>query len=278
MNFLRICLLFPLLISVIFAEDAPANATQAAEQVILPKVDFRETELREAVDFLIHVGWKYAKQPTRLNVILAVPPGPRPKITLQRQNESLLASLKEVAAQAGCEVQGEAHALVVCAKGAPPFPPIKAGADVQAIRTKIDRIVLPRIDFRETRLSDTVEFLVRKMKQLDPEGGGVSLVLKTDDQGGRAENSPPNVPGIPGLPANGAPSTGRATAAAKVPGSPVVPADAPAAPLFRNDEKRISLQVTNMPILELLRYIAGLADLQVSIEKFSILIAPPAKK
>src|SRR5215207_1854003 len=185
MNFLRICLLLPLLVSLSFAEDAPANATQAAERVILPKVDFRETELHEGVDFLIHVGRKYAKHTARLNVILAVPPGPRPKITLQRQNESLLATLKESAAQAGCEVQGEAHALVVRAKGAPPLPAIAAAAGVngKAIRAKLDQIVLPRVDFRESTVREAIEFLVQKMKQLDPNGAGVSVVLKLEDQG-----------------------------------------------------------------------------------------------
>ena len=294
MNSIRICLLLPFIAALSFAEDPPANATQAAERVILPKVDFREASLEEAAEFLTHVGRKYAKDPTRLNIILAVPlpagppvgalPDPRPKITLQKQSQSLLTTLQEAAAQAGCEVQGEAHALVVRAKGAPALPPVVlgAGANGEAIRKKLDQIVVPRIDFRQSTPREGIEFLVLKMKQLDPNGAGVSVVMKVEDQGpaGIPVAAPP---GIPGLPAGAAAPNPRATALVpaaeppKIPGLPGLPAGEQPAPIIGH-EMRISMQVTNMPILELFRYIAGLADLQVTIEDFAVVIAQPRKK
>jgi hypothetical protein len=254
MTLLRICVFLVLSGLTASAEVEPLNAMQAAERVIIPKVHFQEATLREAVDFIGMVSRKHAKDAKRLNVIVAIPPKPRPSISLQREGATMAAILKECAEQVGCEVQGEPHALVIREKGAPPLPAVakgKEGKDVglRAIQTKLDAIIFPRVDFREATVREAIEFVVQKSKQVDPDGAGVSIVLKLDDQGPAGPPPPAEkaIPGIPGLPADGA-----------------APIQLPAT--------RISLQASHIPMLELLRYVAGLADLQVTVEKFAIVI------
>jgi hypothetical protein len=44
--------------------------------------------------------------------------------------------------------------------------------------SKLDTIIIPRIDLREVTVSEAIEFVRMKAKQLDPEGVGINIVLK----------------------------------------------------------------------------------------------------
>lgn len=80
--------------------------------------------------------------------------------------------------------------------------------NTMSINKKLNGIILPRVDFRESTVREAIEFLVQKSKQLDPEGAGVNIVLKLDDQGGGIPApAPAPAPGggIPGLPDAAAP-------------------------------------------------------------------------
>jgi hypothetical protein len=293
-----LCIAGILLVAPVDAAEDAVNATQAAERVIIPKVQFANTPASEAIDALQTLSRRAGKSAPRLNVIVAAP-GAQPKmgppnssepglrVTLQREGASLLELLKELAQQIGCEVQGEAHALVIRPKGAPPIAPIRQGAGVnlQAMREKLDAIVFPRVSLRQATVRDSMEFIVQKMKQLDPGGAGVSVSFKA---GEAAPDPAPaqNVRGIPGLPANGARPNPVAIPPPSAPippdpeGIPGLPGgvDQAAAPAQGPGEKRISLEASHIPVLELLRYVAGLSDVEVTVEKFAVVIAPPGKK
>lgn len=128
------------------------------------------------------------------------------------------------------------------------------------INQKLNGIILPRVDFRESTVREAIEFLVQKSKQLDPEGAGVNIVLKLDDQGGGGGGAPAPAappPGIPGLPAD--------------------PAAAPAPMLGGGgggSNTRITLSLSNVPLIEVIKYITNLANLKYKIEPFSVLILP----
>ncbi len=260
MNVLHRILLFVLLGSIAFAGDEPLNGTQAAERVVIPKIQFKGTDIHEAAEALRQISWRIEKQPKRLNVIVALKPGPpRPPVTLSKENGTMMAILKEAAEQAGCEVQGEAHGVVIRDKGAGPLPAIVAepGVDLQAIQAKLDKIIFPRVDLRQATAREAIEFIIAKQKQLAPDGGA-SIVLKL---GGRALAAdlpppPPQAASIPGLPGN------------------LNAAPAPAAPAFAQDPTRITMQASNIPLMDLLRYVAGLVDQKVTVGKAGIVVEP----
>lgn len=54
--------------------------------------------------------------------------------------------------------------------------PIPESTDA-AVQAKLSKIILPRIDFRDTTLSECVKFLNRKSKELDAQSTGVSVVI-----------------------------------------------------------------------------------------------------
>jgi beta-lactamase regulating signal transducer with metallopeptidase domain len=52
-----------------------------------------------------------------------------------------------------------------------------AGTD---LRTKIKSITIPKIQFRDASLREIAEYLVKRSRELDPDGKGMNIILRTD--------------------------------------------------------------------------------------------------
>ncbi len=128
-----------------------------------------------------------------------------------------------------------------------------------AISRKLNKIILPRVDFKESTVREAIEHLVKKSKDLDPENIGVNIVLKLDDQGGIVAAPPaPVAPvGIPGL------------------GDAAVAPVAQAAPVNTGGAlTKVTLTLNNVPLIEVIKYITNLANLKYKIEPFAVSIVP----
>ncbi|MDP9290945.1 MAG: type II and III secretion system protein, partial [Verrucomicrobiota bacterium] len=137
----------------------------------------------------------------------------------------------------------------------------------EAITNKLNRIIIPKIEFREATVREAVDFLKQKSRELDPEADptktkGVNIVLKLEASTAGispALSAPPaGEPAIPGLEVTTVPAT-----TAPAPVTLVNPADA-----------RITLSLTNIPMLEALRYIAQQANLKIKIDPYAVSIVP----
>ncbi len=127
-----------------------------------------------------------------------------------------------------------------------------SGAGTEAISAKLNRIIIPKIDLRDTTVREAVEFLKQRSRDLDTTTDdpklkkGVNIVLK--------------------LPVTPAPVATDPTA---VP----APDAAPAAPMANADTK-INLSLNNVPLIEALRYLTELAGLKYKVEPFAVSIVP----
>lgn len=136
----------------------------------------------------------------------------------------------------------------------------------EAITNKLNRIIIPKIEFREATVREAVDFLKQKSRELDPEVDpakpkGVNIVLKLEASSSGISSpaaAPAGEPTIPGLEAPAVPTTAAPTSVALM-----SPADA-----------RITLSLTNIPMLEALRYIAQQANLKIKIDPFAVSIVP----
>ncbi|HEY6676627.1 MAG TPA: Amuc_1098 family type IV pilus outer membrane protein, partial [Terrimicrobium sp.] len=118
----------------------------------------------------------------------------------------------------------------------------------EATMAKLNRIIIPRIDLRDTTVREAVEFLKQRSRELDtstddPQGKrGVNIVLKLN-------------PSRPDL--------------------TVPPAEGPTpAPLGGTADTRVTLSLTNVPLIEALRYLTELAGLKYKIEPYAVSIVP----
>jgi type II secretory pathway component GspD/PulD (secretin)/tetratricopeptide (TPR) repeat protein len=119
----------------------------------------------------------------------------------------------------------------------------------EATMAKLNRIIIPRIDLRDTTVREAVEFLKQRSRELDTstevpqEKRGVNIFLKL------------------------APSPDMTAA-------PPVEGAAPIAPVGGTADTRITLSLTNVPLIEALRYLTELAGLKYKIEPYAVSIVP----
>jgi general secretion pathway protein D len=110
--------------------------------------------------------------------------------------------------------------------------------------SRLNRIIIPRVDFRDTTIRQAVGFLQQRSRDLDTtesdqDRRGVNIVLK--------------------LPTTPAP-------ASDTEGSNVTPTP--------SSDSRITLNLTNVPLYEALRYVATLSGLKVKVEPFAVSLVP----
>jgi general secretion pathway protein D len=144
------------------------------------------------------------------------------------------------------------------------------------ITNKLNRIIIPKIEFRDATVREAVDFLKEKSRDLDtqepdPTRRGVNIVLQLDS--GSEGAAPPAEAAAPALPA--APSIPGLEAA---PAAGGLPAAVPAAPVpaVSSAEARITLSLSNIPLIEALKYICQLANLKLKIDPYAVSIVPPS--
>ena len=136
-----------------------------------------------------------------------------------------------------------------------------------AIQRKLQNIIIPNIEFRQTTLNDAVEFLRQEARRLDTgapeEERGVNIFLKLGSSTPRSAAPVPaatDPAAIPGLP------TGAETGAA-LPTAPTPSA-------VTTGTTRISLTLSRIPLFNALDYVAKAANLKIKVEPYAISIVP----
>ncbi len=119
--------------------------------------------------------------------------------------------------------------------------PSSAPGGADALRRKLDRIIIPKLEFRDATVPEAIDFLKKKSVELDdlspPGAGGVNIVLKPD--------------------------SGLEPTTSQLPGASNNPLDT-----------RITVSLTNIPLGEALKYVTGLANLKYKIEPHGVSIVP----
>jgi general secretion pathway protein D len=153
-------------------------------------------------------------------------------------------------------------------------------AGTARINSKLNTIIIPRIEFRDASIREAIDFLRQQAAANDPatEGKkGVDIVLRVVPLGGRAppEAVPPTVQAAT-PPPTGTPEGGLAPAAVPTasPAPVIVTPGAPVAPAINPAEARITITLGQIPLGEALRYVAAQAGLKVKVEPYAVLIIP----
>ncbi len=140
------------------------------------------------------------------------------------------------------------------------------------ITTKLNTIIIPRIEFRDASVREAIEFLRQQAAENDPGADGrkgVDIVLRLNTLGTRGETTSTTTTSTVVTSTAGAPGVS--------PEPAVLPPPAPttiSAVSTNPAEARITLTLNQIPLGEALRYIASQAGLKVKIEPYAISIIP----
>lgn len=136
-------------------------------------------------------------------------------------------------------------AAVLCHSHALAAKPAATPTPEAWVERKLDRIIIPRIDFRETPFIEAVEFLRKEARRLDPRKTGIPITVQLETS---KPAEPPPQPIINGL---------SAEPAASSPG-----------------ELKITISLTKISLREALRYFTGLANMKFWVRPDGIHIVP----
>src|SRR6476660_6421752 len=145
------------------------------------------------------------------------------------------------------------------------------------IRSKLDSIIIPRIEFRDASIREAIDFLRQQAAANDPttEGRrGVDIVLRLHSLGRSSEPAPVTATTTVEAPALPAGENAPPAAAGVATASPLVTPATPSLPPVNPAESRITLTLNQIPLGEALRYIASQAGLKVKVEPYAVLILP----
>jgi general secretion pathway protein D len=116
-------------------------------------------------------------------------------------------------------------------------------SNVARMMRKLENIRIPSVSFVDVSVEDVVnKFLIPKSRELDPEKEGINFVLKLED-------AAPPAP---------APAAGGA------------PAPPPPPAVVRN----VTLNLSNVPLIEVLKFITNLTNLKFKVEEYAVFILP----
>ena len=142
------------------------------------------------------------------------------------------------------------------------------------ITTKLNTIIIPKIEFREASIREAIEFLRQQAAENDPGADGrkgVDIVLRVNTLGTRAETTATTSTTTVVAPAVTAPGVSPEPTAIVAP--PTV-ATTVSAPSINPADARITITLNQIPLGEALRYIASQAGLKVKIEPYAVSIIP----
>jgi general secretion pathway protein D len=154
----------------------------------------------------------------------------------------------------------------------------KEAAGTARIRTKLETIIIPRVEFRDASIREAIDFIRQQAAANDPatEGKkGVDIVLRVVPLG---QVAPPPIPveaASPAAAAGGGPETAAAPGAIPIPAPATVTVPAVvAASAISPANARITLTLNQIPLGEALRYIAAQGGLKVKVEPYAVSIIP----
>jgi general secretion pathway protein D len=142
------------------------------------------------------------------------------------------------------------------------------------ITTKLNTIIIPRIEFKDASVREAIEFLRQQGVENDTGADGrkgVDIVLRLSTLGTRAETTSMTST------TTVVSSTSAAPGISPEPGIVPPPAAAPvtvSAPSLNPADARITITLNQIPLGEALRYIASQAGLKVKIEPYAVSIIP----
>jgi len=140
----------------------------------------------------------------------------------------------------------------------------KESGNIDKIQKKLERTIIPKLDFKDATIREAVEYLKKKSIELDPVDEpktGVNIVLKLD--AGSSVGVPEALPPPPVGPGG-------------IPGLDAGPPPAAPAPALGGGgtDARITVALSNIPLIEALRYVTGLANLKFKVEPFAVSVVP----
>lgn len=157
---------------------AKAGLEAQAAKIIIPKLQFRDATLAEAVNFLKAKARALDPAHAGLNIGIAAPAEGDAKLTLTLTEISLAEALHYVAAKVGLHVRYDAAAITITAPEEADWKRLKLppSPESRKVEAKAQAIVFPKIELHESSVTEAIDFIQIKAAALAPDKRAINVV------------------------------------------------------------------------------------------------------
>ena len=184
------------------ADDSPSQLLERKlQETVIPLIDLADAPLRDAFRFIAERSReldKVAKEPRKkgINIVMIGDLSDK-KVSLRLKNIPVGEAIQLIADVADVELQKKDHLMIVRdPERKKQTIQIDSGSEV--IQEKLNRIVIPGVEFRDTPVKEAFAFFQERSIELDskspPAARGVNLVLKPGGEDRRVTLTLYNVP------------------------------------------------------------------------------------
>ena len=147
-------------------QKASMATWKKTQSIMVPKVDFKQTPLKEALAFLQEQSRLHDPEKKGVTITLEDNHVADKPITLKLTNTPLSTVLQHVASASKCSITGD--------KNGPIFKDDEAA---MAIREKLKTIIVPKVEFKQTPLKEALTITLKQARELDPEMKEVNFIV-----------------------------------------------------------------------------------------------------
>ena len=144
-------------------------------------------------------------------------------------------------------------------------------SDVMRTRQKLQKLIIPQIEFRQANIVDVLDTLSKISVEVDEEKVGVNIILKVSSMPAAAP--PAGAEGVAATPAPDAAAT-PAPAAAGTPAPVATPAPDTVATPAAGNIPPVTMNLRKVNLLDAIKYVTELANLGYRIDKNVVFITP----
>jgi beta-lactamase regulating signal transducer with metallopeptidase domain len=165
----------------------PESAARAkAEKIVLPKVEFRDTSVADAVDFLNRKSVELDPAHGGVNIVLkAATEIDKAAITVSLSKIPVYEALQYIAKLSELEISDGPDAIFLypAGRGAGRIAILAPGSPEAMFKDRADKLIIPHIHFEEAGVIEAVRFLRATIAEAAPDAQGVNIVVKDFKQG-----------------------------------------------------------------------------------------------
>ncbi len=148
---------------------------------------------------------------------------------------------------------------------------VETQTSAQKLQEKMEKIIIPSIEFRQANIADVINFLVEASIAGDKDGGGVNIILNLNVPGGGGGSPAPMPMPMPDVPPQDDPF-GFGGGGGDF-GAPAQDFAAPA-PAETSSIPTITLNLRRISLLDAIKYITEVARLKFRLEENAVMITP----
>ncbi|MBW7909117.1 MAG: hypothetical protein H3C50_09415 [Kiritimatiellae bacterium] len=143
---------------------------------------------------------------------------------------------------------------------------VETQSSAQKLQEKMEKIIIPSIEFRQANITDVINFLVEASIAGDPEKNGVNIILNLNVPGGSAVSAPAAQPAAAPAADFGFGDFGSDFSAP--------PEQSFSAPSVDSSVPTITLNLRRISLLDAIKYITEVARLKYRLEENAVMITP----